>query len=105
MLTKVNIETSCHKELPAVGLDPIGRGLGDRARRRHAYVEPALARRSGQSEAARTRLIHGAHMRPEALKERHHLDRRHPQLAHAQFAAGWLQHRGVRLCRMHVQTV
>jgi len=37
------------ERVTAVGLDPVARALGDRPRRRHAHVDPALA--AGPREA------------------------------------------------------
>jgi hypothetical protein len=88
----------------AVGLDPVARTLGDRPRRRHSNVDLALARRPGQAEAGRACLIDRAHPGPEALQERGHLERRHPQLADTQFSCRRIEHGSVRLPRVHVQT-
>ena len=87
-----------------VGLHPVTGGPGDRPRRHHLNIQPALIGHAREHESRWARLIHRRHRTIELLQERrNHALRLATQALHAHLAGHGIKHSGDRPRLVNVQ--
>jgi hypothetical protein len=98
----------CHQPrqplgIATVGLDPIAGSARDQTGRRDTHLDATLGGRTSQPKARRPRLI-DRHQRPtKSLQIAQHAKRRTPQPPPNQLTRLAINHRGMRLHRVHIE--